>query len=102
MSLSRFFLLGILLAYLHLGWFGSGAIFLGYIGLSSFEVWSRNYRLRKALNEEFEDGWETYELNPEMELKDKEARMKLDEQHKALLSRLGRLMIRMSVIIGDS
>jgi hypothetical protein len=62
------------------------------------ETWNRDRRLKKILDDEFGDGWSTYEYDSEIEVKGQIARLKLGNSNNAVIVRLAQILYRMAVV----
>jgi hypothetical protein len=99
MSYSKLFLLGAALALFHVDWWKATLTVLAYIAISLLETWNRERRLKKILDNEFDDGWTTYEYDSAIEVKEQIARLKIGsgEDH-AVIVRLAQILYRMAVV----
>jgi hypothetical protein len=98
MSYTKLFLLGVGLALFNVAWWKAViAIFL-FVVVSVIEKQARERRLKKIIDNEFDEGWATYEFDSTIEVKDQVARLKLEgDKDKAMLSRLSRLMYQIAL-----
>jgi len=72
---------------------------LAHVAISLVETWNRERRLKKILDNEFADGWTTYEYDSAIEVKERIARLKIgSSEDNAVIVRLAQILYRMAVV----
>lgn len=93
MSYTKLFLLCVALVLFKVVWWNAAIVILLFVVVSVIEKLARERRLKRIIDNEFNEGWTTYQHDSTIEVKDQIARLKVEsDKDKAMLSRLARLM----------